>query len=91
MDFFGDDLETIKEFDPSTQRALQRLESVNIAPAREYLLPANLPEDLAGKPISESVIPRFHPFGASLFDYLPKDTLVKLMKLGARVARFVGG
>ncbi len=76
MDFFGDELESIKTFDPGTQRAIQKLDSLNIAPAREYLLPDVIPDDLVGKPINEVQLPRFHPFVASIFDYLPKDTLV---------------
>lgn len=41
LDFFGDELDTIRSFDPATQRTLAKLESVLITPAREYLVKAD--------------------------------------------------
>jgi transcription-repair coupling factor (superfamily II helicase) len=38
LDFFGDELDTIRSFDPATQRTLAKLESVLVTPAREYLV-----------------------------------------------------
>ncbi len=35
LDFFGDELDTLRAFDPSTQRTTRRLESALLAPARE--------------------------------------------------------
>jgi len=37
LDFFGDEIETIRRFDPATQRTVEKLESILITPAREYL------------------------------------------------------
>ncbi|OIN94192.1 MAG: transcription-repair coupling factor [Anaerolineae bacterium CG1_02_58_13] len=37
LDFFGDEIETIRRFDPATQRTIEKLESILITPAREYL------------------------------------------------------
>ncbi len=37
LDFFGDELDTIRSFDPATQRTLVKLESVLVTPAREFL------------------------------------------------------
>jgi transcription-repair coupling factor (superfamily II helicase) len=38
IDLFGDQIESIKRFDPQTQRTLDDIESIYIAPAREELL-----------------------------------------------------
>jgi len=35
LDFFGDELDTLRAFDPATQRTIQRLESVLLTPAQE--------------------------------------------------------
>ncbi len=37
LDFFGDELETLRAFDPATQRTTARLESALLAPAREFI------------------------------------------------------
>ena len=34
LDFFGDEIETIRRFDPATQRTVEKLESILITPAR---------------------------------------------------------
>ncbi|MGA2489409.1 MAG: transcription-repair coupling factor [Anaerolineales bacterium] len=38
LDFFGDEIDTIRRFDPGSQRTVDRLETVLVVPAREYLL-----------------------------------------------------
>lgn len=43
-EFFGDELDSLREFDEDTQRSLENLESVTIFPARELIL---LPEERA--------------------------------------------
>lgn len=35
LDFFGDELDSLRSFDPATQRSLERVDSVQILPARE--------------------------------------------------------
>src|SRR5512142_727776 len=37
LDFFGDEIETIRRFDPATQRTVEKLESILITPARDYI------------------------------------------------------
>ena len=39
LDFFGDEIETIRKFDPATQRTIEKLESILITPAREFIIP----------------------------------------------------
>ncbi len=40
LEFFGDELESIRLFDPETQRAHQRVSTLSLAPAREVVLTA---------------------------------------------------
>lgn len=74
LDFFGDEIETIRQFDPASQRTVQNLDSVLIAPAREFL--AETLQD--GLTFSEFNIPVLHPMPASLLDYLPPRALLLL-------------
>lgn len=38
LDFFGDEIETIRRFDPASQRTIEKLDSILVTPAREYLV-----------------------------------------------------
>lgn len=71
LDFFGDEIETIRRFDPATQRTVEKLESILIAPAREYIVSGNQDSEL-----SEFHIPLLHQQPASLLDYLPQKALI---------------
>ena len=86
VEFFGDEIETMRRFEPASQRTLQphgkvAQERVLITPAREYLLPGD-PEGLPEE-ISEFQIPQLHPYPASLLDYLPRQALVIIDDLQA--------
>jgi transcription-repair coupling factor (superfamily II helicase) len=91
LDFFGDEIETIRRFDPATQRTVEKLEQALVTPAREYIigemgvgnresaLDSQLPipdSQTTDFQLSEFHIPLLHPFPASLFDYLPTKSLV---------------
>jgi transcription-repair coupling factor (superfamily II helicase) len=75
LDFFGDEIETIRRFDPASQRTTETLESILVTPAREYLV-----TDTDGLPpeeeLSEFYIPILHKQPSSLLDYLPLKSLV---------------
>jgi transcription-repair coupling factor (superfamily II helicase) len=77
IEFFGDEIDTLRYFNPSTQRTLAGYERLQIPPAREYLVKdgesIKLPE---GMEISEFHIPLLHKTPASILDYLPRDALV---------------
>jgi transcription-repair coupling factor (superfamily II helicase) len=72
LDFFGDEIETIRSFDPATQRTLGKLEKILITPARELLADTTETETK----LSEFHIPLLHGQSASLLDYLPQKTFV---------------
>ena len=66
LEFFGDELESIREFDPSTQLSKEPVESVTIPPAGEL----GILRRLLG---AKSPTP---PPLATLLDHLPDNTLV---------------
>ena len=71
LDFFGDEIETVRRFDPASQRTVETLESLLITPAREYIATGDKDGEL-----SEFHIPLLHPQPASLLDYLPQKALI---------------
>jgi len=106
IDLFGDQVESIREFDPATQRSGKTMNSIQLLPAREFPMteeaiqkfrqafrarfegdPQKVPlyRDIS-KGISPSgaeyYLPLFFPQMATIFDYLPKDTLC-LLEAGA--------
>ncbi len=77
MEFFGNELDTLRRFDPATQRTVQKIERLLITPAREvlpgYAGHLNLGE---GQTPDEFYLPLVHPAPASILDYLPSQSLV---------------
>ena len=71
LDFFGDEIETIRKFDPASQRTVEKLDSILITPAREYIAMGQQETEL-----SEFHIPLLHQQPASLLDYLPQKAIV---------------
>ena len=81
LEFFGDEIDTIKSFDPASQRTIHRFDETGkdrilITPAREYLLKDNSSLDEKSEDISEFFIPVLHKEPASILDYLPRDSIV---------------
>ncbi len=73
LEFFGDEIETLRQFAPSTQRTTQQLDQLFVTPAREYIIPTET--DLQ-PPFSEFIIPRLYRHAGRIFDYLPTNALV---------------
>ncbi|MCC6569914.1 MAG: hypothetical protein IT315_11835, partial [Anaerolineales bacterium] len=71
LDVFGDEIETIRKFDPASQRTIEKLDSVLVTPAREYLAVGEHETEL-----SEFHIPLLHSQPATLLDYLPQRAVV---------------
>ena len=71
LDFFGDEIETIRKFDPASQRTVEKLESIFVTPAREFIASGEQEAEL-----SEFHIPLLHNQPASLLDYLPQKAVV---------------
>ncbi|TAK14250.1 MAG: transcription-repair coupling factor [Anaerolineae bacterium] len=76
LDFFGDEIESIRVFEPASQRSAGTCDRLFVPPAREYLSNSESLELQDNEVLSEFHIPLLHPSGGSLLDYLPKDALV---------------
>jgi transcription-repair coupling factor (superfamily II helicase) len=100
IDLFDDEVESIRVFDPETQRSGERAQALRLLPAREFPLTADgiqnfkrrfrnrFPGDLtrmaiyrdiaegAPPPGIEYYLPLFFDTTATLFDYLPDNTIV---------------
>lgn len=78
LDFFGDEIDTLKRFDPASQRAVGMVDKTLISPAREFILPDPIPVGMEGQTYSEFHLPLLHSYPASLLDYMPRNTLLVL-------------
>jgi transcription-repair coupling factor (superfamily II helicase) len=88
LDFFGDEIETIRRFDPASQRTVEKLDAILITPAREYIARhlkndnrdsgdgAGTDSRTSEIEYSEFHIPLLHPQPAGLLDYLPQKAVV---------------
>ncbi len=83
LDFFGDEIETIRRFDPASQRTVENLESILITPAREFIardleidIRPSADDQISNIELSEFHIPLLHSQSASLLDYLPQKALI---------------
>ncbi len=77
FEFFGDEIDTIKTFDPNTQRSQESLKNALIFPASEAL-PEKLADKESDSPISEAIIPSLYRFHSNLLDFLPSNALILL-------------
>ncbi len=80
IEFFGDEIETLRSFDPTSQRTLQTSEYLFVTPAREFLtdpqpLTHTNQEDDTGTTLTEFHIPLLSS-PASILDYLPRQALL---------------
>jgi transcription-repair coupling factor (superfamily II helicase) len=78
LDYFGDQIDTIRNFEPSTQRTVTSRNEITISPAREVLPGHTQIASAEELDINEFYIPLVHPSHSSLLDYLPKRSLVVL-------------
>jgi transcription-repair coupling factor (superfamily II helicase) len=76
LEFFGNQIETLRLFDPTTQRTIKEIDTVMITPARE-ILPYKVAEARDSMIRAEEFyIPLVYKTPASLLDYLPSESLV---------------
>jgi transcription-repair coupling factor (superfamily II helicase) len=79
IEFFGDEIDTLRRFDPASQRTTGSIDRLSIAPAREFITPEpdRLQElNLDSSSLSEFYIPLLHPTPGSLLDYLPHHGVI---------------
>jgi len=93
LEFWGDHVESIRQFDPSSQRSRRKLDALALLPATEVIMDAqNLklarsmgrlprqPEEGLNFPGREAWLNHFYPRLASVFEYLPQGALVALFE-----------
>ena len=76
LEFFGDEIENLRSFDPTTQRTIEKHERLLISPAREFLVDNIEITGEDGQEWTEFHIPFLYTTPSSLLDFLPTDTLV---------------
>jgi transcription-repair coupling factor (superfamily II helicase) len=88
LEFFGDDIDSMRQFEPSTQRSLQSVARLRLTPAREgmpKLLPVPRPvmpagPVLPGGPEQDAMLEYYLPWmnsaQNSALDFLPADAIV---------------
>jgi len=87
IELFGDEVDSIRAFDPTTQRSNQEINYLRLTPAREGL-PGFFQEewlsflssstDLPHDTLLEFFLPSMNPMPAGLIDFLPKDSVILL-------------
>ncbi len=83
LDFFDNEVENIRRFDPISQQTIEKVNEILVTPAREYLIPDNIQEhDFSNREVSEFDLPVFHRIQAGLLDYLPRVAGVMVDDLG---------
>jgi len=75
IEFLGDAVETMRRFDPSTQKSSGRTTAVRVLPAREYLLERRAAPE-AIPPDAEWRGPAIYPSMETLIDYFPSSPVV---------------
>ena len=91
LEFWGDRLESIRQFDSLSQRSQNHLEEVVLPPANEIIMDKEnikrarsmgrlpkQPENGMGFPGQEAWLNHFYPHLDTLFEYLPRDGLITL-------------
>ena len=81
LEFFGDEIETLRPFEPSTQRTSKltsdgKLERILVTPARELILPQSDTGFKQETGLAEFHIPLLHSNPACLLNYMPRSSLV---------------
>jgi transcription-repair coupling factor (superfamily II helicase) len=76
LEFFGDEIDTLRRFDPASQRTIQNLNQFPVTPGREVLPGKAASLNLPVQDVGEFYLPVVHPAVASILDYLPAQALV---------------
>lgn len=77
IEFYGDEIESIRTFDIFTQRSIERMDRIELFPMGEFTLPlqesSKIDADISGLWWQRS---RYQELNSSLLDYLPRCSLV---------------
>jgi transcription-repair coupling factor (superfamily II helicase) len=75
IELFGNEIDSLRAFEPASQRTLQKVEKILITPAREYLPGKAEGLEIEPSALCEFHLPLIHPAVASLLDYLPREAV----------------
>ena len=93
IEFMGDEIESIREFDSATQRSIKDVKEIKIVPARELIITEDRIQKAKDRNIKiiterikaglsipgiERLAPYFYENMDTLFDYVPSDAIVIL-------------
>ncbi len=76
LEFFGDEIDTLRYFDATTQRTVNNIEQVQITPAREFIPGIKGMDENGDEGLDEFQIPLLHPNPSTILDYLHPDSLI---------------
>lgn len=78
IDFFGDEIDSIHRFDPSTQRNFVLLQKAFVPPAAEVIPSLDPAVSIPPQTPAEFYLPLLEKDSVCLMDFLPKSTLILL-------------
>ncbi|MCJ7693969.1 MAG: transcription-repair coupling factor, partial [Anaerolineaceae bacterium] len=78
IEFFGDKIDTLRSFNPATQRTFESLQKAVISPAKEFLLLDAEKRGFDTTSLNESDLAKIYAFPASPLDYLTEESLILL-------------
>ncbi len=78
IEFFGNEVDTLRSFNPATQRTMESLKQVIVFPARELLPMDAEKKGFLPDKVTESALPLVYPLPSSLMDFLTDSTLILL-------------
>ena len=76
IEFFGDEIDTLRLFEPASQRTIKKLDRLLVTPSREVLSGYTAKVELPPGDLDEFFLPMIHPSPASILDYLPQQSLI---------------
>ncbi len=76
IEYYGDEIDGLRKFDPATQRTTGTSVSLLITPAREFLYDGG--SSISLEEPSEQHIPLLHTSPATILDYLPRQGVVMI-------------
>lgn len=76
LEFFGDEIDTLRAFDPGTQRTSLKIDQVMVTPAREVLPGKAQKLGLEPLEVGEFLLPKVYDQNTNVLDYLPRNSIV---------------
>ena len=72
IEFFGDEIDSIRYFDPETQKSIKKVDSITVKPCSEFLSTKDVEEECFGK---QKYLPKYEKV-SNIYEYLDDAFLV---------------